>query len=118
MTIDYPNEDSSPAIKFRPPRFSIRTSFRYRESGMKIWRHGATIDISRSGVLFYAETDLPIRTVLEMQIGFPSEMTGGSETVLFCCGQIVRSRSANPPLIRPVLAAFFYNYRFSRSNML
>jgi hypothetical protein len=100
--------------KYRPPRFPIRTRFRYRESGAKDWHQGSTIDISRSGVLFYAEQDLPIKTVLEMEVGFPSEMTGGAAAGLFGCGQIVRSRSAALPEARPVLAAFFYNYRFGQ----
>jgi hypothetical protein len=100
--------------KYRPPRFPIRTIFRYRESGAAAWHQGSTIDISRSGVLFCAEYELPLKTVLEMEIGFPSEMTGGSAAGLFGCGQIVRSGSAPFPEIRPVLAVFFHNYRFGR----
>jgi hypothetical protein len=100
--------------KYRPPRFPISVKFRYRESGAKDWHQGSTIDISRSGVLFYAEQELPIKTVLEMEIGFPPEMTGGAAAGLFGCGHIVRSRSLSFLETRPVLAAYFYNYRFGQ----
>jgi hypothetical protein len=102
--------------KFRPERFPIKTAFRYRESGSTLWRHGFTIDISRSGLLFAAERLLPLKTILEMRIGFPSEMTGDAAASLFCCGSVIRCEDAQhdaPPLI----AAFFFSYRFTHDNL-
>ena len=96
----------------RPQRFPIRTPFRYRESGGAGWRQGMTIDISRTGVLFYAECELPLRTILEMQIGFPREMTGCIPGIVLCCGSIVRAEPAGLHKNRPILAAIISNYRF------
>ncbi len=105
---------SSSNPKPRPPRFPIRTVFRYRESGASLWRRGTTIDISRSGVFFHAEQKLSPRTVLEMQIGFPPEMTGGAAANILCCGPVVRIESGISPGMQPMIAASFLNYRFAR----
>jgi len=108
-----PCEDVDRNPKPRPPRFPIQTVFRYRESGAALWRRGVTIDISRSGVLFHAEYRLPPKTVLEMQIGFPPEMTGGVAANILCCGPVVRTVAAVPPFEQPLIAALFLNYRFA-----
>lgn len=100
-------------MKPRPPRFPIRTAFRYRESGSAMWRCGITIDISRSGVLFHAEYKITAKTVLEMQIGFPPELTGGAAANIFCCGPVVRSMDASDPVEQATMAAYFLNYRFA-----
>jgi len=104
---------SNQNTKPRPPRFPIRTVFRYRESGAALWRRGLTIDISRSGVLFHAEYKLAPKTVLEMQIGFPPEMTGGVAANILCCGPVVRSVASIAPSEQPLIAAVFLNYRFA-----
>lgn len=108
-----PTGDGQQNSKPRPPRFPIRTVFRYRESGASLWRRGMTIDISRSGVLFCAEYGLPPKTVLEMQIAFPPEMTGNVGARILCCGPVVRSMPGTQASAQPCIAAAFFNYRFA-----
>ena len=100
-------------VTIRPARFPIRTPFRYRESGAVPWRRGFTVDISRSGVLFQAEYTVAPKTILEMQIAFPPEMTGGVAASLFCCGPVLRCEARETPCAQTLLAACFFNYRFA-----
>ena len=53
-----------------------RRDFRYRIGGESAWMEGTTINISRSGILFRAQKEIAPRTMLQMRIVFPSELTG------------------------------------------
>lgn len=43
----------------RARRFPIRTSLLFRGRGELEWRHGLTVNVSRTGVLFHADGPLP-----------------------------------------------------------
>ena len=95
----------------RAPRFQIQTAVRYRESGQRTWSEGMTVNMSRSGVLFHAASELKPKTVLEMRILFPYEDPPAN---VVCWGPVVRTESPDPPDTRPLLAATISRYRFVR----
>jgi len=94
-----------PGHKARAPRFPIHTPVRYRETGAMHWLEGKSLNISRTGILFRAEQDLRLSSMLELNVMLPSEMT------LSCWGPIVRKESAAVPESRPALAVNFLDYR-------
>jgi hypothetical protein len=102
------------ASKPRAPRFPIQTTVHYRVSGEHDWHEGTSINISRTGVLFKAEDDLPPQTVLEMRIQFPAELTGDTPTNVVCWGPIIRRGWVEHPDSHPALAALIVRYRFTR----
>jgi hypothetical protein len=85
----------------RATRFPLKLRVRYRVSGTTPWNKGHTIDISRTGVLFQAEQDVGLRTVLEMRIAAPSF----AKLTLVCHGHVIRKQEPDCPQARPVLAA-------------
>ncbi len=95
-----------PMMKQRAKRFLIETAIRFRESGEKDWNDGTTKNISSSGVLFRADRILQIKSMLEMEIRFPPELTGGTTANVFCWGSIVRSDAESQ-------AASILGYRFT-----
>jgi hypothetical protein len=98
----------------RAPRFPIQAPLSFRAGGEKAWHEGTTINISRSGVLFKSDLALDPKTVLEMRIAFPPEMTGDAETNVICWGPIVRRQPIGPEEHFHSLAAAFFRYRFQR----
>ena len=69
----------------RATRFPLKEPIHYRKSGMLNWHDGSTLNISRTGVLFHTDEDLPTDMKLEIRISLPQE------TVLACQGTIVRA---------------------------
>jgi hypothetical protein len=69
----------------RAQRFPIQLPFHYRKSGMQGWQDGRTINISRTGILFYADQRIPADSSLDIQINFPLG------AILSCRGSIVRT---------------------------
>jgi hypothetical protein len=98
----------------RAPRFPIQAPFSFRTGGEKSWHEGTTINISRSGVLFKSDMVFDPKTVLEMRIAFPPEMTGDVETNVICWGPIVRLQPCAPEEQFHSIAASFFRYRFQR----
>jgi hypothetical protein len=96
----------------RAPRFPIHATLHYRRSGGQDWIESQTINISRSGLLFHANTPLEPKTPVEMQILFPSEITGGNPTNVVCWGTVVRAEPASAPDMHPSMAATIVQYRF------
>ncbi len=96
----------------RAPRYPIVAPVLFKPFGGTGWREGTTVNISRSGLLFYGGPDIALKTPLEMQIEFPAEVTGDSATRLMCWGRVVRKigPSSLDPL--PALAASISRYRF------
>jgi hypothetical protein len=92
---------------WRAERFPIRTELDYRTSSDGSWRRGLTLNISRSGVLFEAENEVEPKTMIEMRIVFPPEITGSVPANVVCWGPIVRAQGV-------ALAAAILRYRFSR----
>jgi hypothetical protein len=74
---------------------------RYRESGTIPWLKGSTVNISRTGILFQTEQDIPLHTALEMRI----EILPFSKMTLACRGPVVRKQDPLSSENRPALAA-------------
>jgi hypothetical protein len=75
----------------RAQRFPIQTSLRFREHGESAWRTGATINVSRSGVLFRADGPLPdpvhaVDFIIELPL---NGVTPGPH--VRCTGHVVRT---------------------------
>jgi len=98
----------------RAPRFPIQAPLTFRAGGEKSWHEGTTINISRSGVLFKTDHALEPKTVLEMRIAFPPEMTGDVGTNVVCWGPIVRRQVLGSDEESHDLAATIFRYRFKR----
>jgi len=73
--------------KPRARRYPLSFSIYYRKSGMSSWQKGKTINISHTGVLFFAEKNLSPEMKLEIHIPFPRQST------LTCQGTVVRIES-------------------------
>ena len=102
--------------KQRAQRFPIEAPLRYRTGGDTAWTKGATVNISRSGILFWAETEIPPRTMLQMRIVFPSELTGYGPASILCWGPVVRNECPNASGSGPRLAAAIVKYRFIKED--
>jgi hypothetical protein len=85
---------------------------KYRKLGDGIWHKGATVDISRSGVLFRAEFLVPLKTIVEMRIEFSQDMTCGPAAEVTCRGPVVRCEPDEQSGAGLRLAASFATYRF------
>jgi hypothetical protein len=100
----------------RAQRFPIEAPLRYRFGGQFAWTEGMTVNISRSGILFRAEKKIPSRTMLQMCIVFPTELTGYSPASIVCWGPVVRTVCARVSGSGPVLAAAIIKYRFIQED--
>jgi hypothetical protein len=99
--------------KVRARRFLIQMPLRYRVNGSS-WRKGTTDNISRSGVLFQAESALQPNTPLELTMALPAEVSGDGSAEVFCRGCIVRSVPSTGDGSHPRLAATISHYRVLR----
>ena len=97
----------------RAQRFRIQTLVYYRESGKTAWEEGTTLNISRTGILFQTNTDLPLQTTIQIRITFPHEITGEAPADIICWGPIVRKASLALPVGQHALAATISRYCFS-----
>jgi len=87
-------------------------SVQYRERDKQDWYEGTTINISRTGIYFQAEQDLPPQTPLELRVVFPAEVTGASAMDVICWGPVVRKDpDVSPGNLK--IAAAIQRYRFS-----
>ena len=108
---------AKPVIKTRAPRFSLRLPIRYRTVGEPRWHDGITENISRSGVLFQAESELLVDTAIEMRVVLP--VAGEVERSLpeiLCQGHVVRTIIDRQQARRPALAAAITDYRIRGDN--
>jgi hypothetical protein len=69
----------------RAPRYQLRIPLRYRPLGESTWTHGATENISRTGVLVRSKRILPPNTSLEIQFLL------SSDEEVACSGTVVRT---------------------------
>ena len=107
------SEPQGKASRPRAQRFPIQTPLRYRARGATDWIESRTINISRSGLLFHAAETLDLKTVLAMQILFPTEITGGNPANVICLGSVARTESLLAPESPGVMAAAIVGYRFT-----
>jgi hypothetical protein len=103
---------SHPEYAPRAFRYPIHTNIRIRKSGTADWHEGTTINISRTGILFQSDMDLPPRTLLEMQIILPPKVPGEPQANVLCWGPVVRLDSKLTEEGRTALAAVISRYRF------
>jgi len=107
-----PIEPRAP-MKPRAERFPIQTALRFRVSGVTEWIEGKTINISSTGILFSTPTTMQPDTMLEMQIIFPPEITGGNPANVICTGPIVRTVPAASANSHGTQAAAILRYRLT-----
>jgi hypothetical protein len=74
----------------RATRFPIHASLQFREGRSADWHGGETVNISRTGVLFTADRDLALASVVHLKIALPSP----SNLVISCQGSIVRRKKS------------------------
>jgi hypothetical protein len=100
----------------RAPRFPIEAPVQYRLMGEQDWREGIAVNISRTGILFRSEADLPPQTMIEVRILFPVELTGECAASVFCKGTILRRESNGSVHGRTAVAAAISHYRFRQES--
>ncbi len=94
-------------LRPRAQRFPIETFVRFRASGDTHWSEGTTVNISRSGVLFYSPKALRPKTKIEMRIVFPT-------VLIVCWGSVSRTEPAMSGNARSALAAVIIDYALTR----
>ncbi len=102
----------------RAKRFQLRLPLKYRKVDEEQWHEGQTRNISRSGLLFQAESALQPNVVLEINLVLPSEIAGLSPTEVVCRGEVVRTVRAEQEEMPPALAAKILQYRFQHGSQL
>jgi hypothetical protein len=105
--------DSERELIPRAFRYAIHIPVKFREKGTAEWHEGKTVNISRTGVLFQSDMKLPPKSLLEMQIVLPHELSGEPQANVRCWGPVVRSESAAAEQGLIALAASITRYRFS-----
>ena len=80
---------AEPVLSARAQRFPFRVPLQYRKSGDSNWHPCTTMNISRTGILFRAQEEIPPESVLDIQVNFPLQK------VLYCHGTIVRSQKSS-----------------------
>lgn len=98
----------------RARRFAVEMPVHFRTPGEQAWREGSTINMSRSGVLFWTDTSAEPGTPVELNFDLPEEIAG--DTRLVCHGEIVRTVMAPSSDAQPGLAARILAYRFARQG--
>jgi hypothetical protein len=56
----------------RAQRFPIAVPIHFRKSGMPHWVQERTVNISRTGIVFHAEEDIPAMPLLDVRVDFPA----------------------------------------------
>ncbi len=100
----------------RAQRFQIQVPLRYRQIGQNNWSAGKTENISRSGMLFRTEENIPMHVQLEINLVLPAEIAGLSAAEVICRGEIVRSAQGADPAMPPALAAKILQYQFQHGS--
>jgi hypothetical protein len=88
----------------RATRHELRLPLRYRLDGQENWQTGETINISRSGILFYSSEALEVDSRVEIIFEASSIGLLHSNTQR---ALVVRRTLSNWPETRPILGARF-----------
>jgi hypothetical protein len=96
-------QHSSPAP--REPRRILQVPVRYRPEGDEAWRDGRSENISRSGVLFRADSFVSPETLIEILLTLGGEVGEGSPGTLVCLGRVVRIEAGGENDRRGAIAA-------------
>jgi hypothetical protein len=70
-------------------RYAVAAPVRYRPQGSSSWNDGDTINLSRSGVLFYCEELLPVGATVQLYLA-PKELIPNSPLITVCAGRVIR----------------------------
>ena len=101
---------------FRAQRFNLHLPLKYRLVGEGDWRKGTTENISRSGMLFWAEEMVAPNAMLEINLVLPAEIAGLSAAEVVCRGEVVRALEPEQPTMSPALAAKILQYHFQHGS--
>jgi hypothetical protein len=101
-----------PEYVLRAFRYPIHTPIRFRKSDEAEWHEGMTLNISRTGIFFQSDMNLPPRTLLEMQISLPHEILGEPQANVLCWGPVVRLSPKPSEQGETSMAAAISRYRF------
>ena len=99
--------------KVRARRFLVQVPLHYRVNG-SAWRRGTTENISRSGVLFRAESSVEPNAALELTMALPAELAGNGAAEVSCRGSVARIVPPAGGESAPRLAATISHYRLVR----
>jgi hypothetical protein len=102
----------------RAPRYPIRITVLYRLPGNKPWRQGRTENISRSGVLFRTDHQMPLEAPIEMLLALPVEVTGGWKARVICRGRVIRTEDVRDADAECAVAATITKYRLMHSHAI
>jgi hypothetical protein len=102
----------------RAPRYPIQIMMLYRLPGNKPWRQGRTENISRSGVLFRTDHQMPLEAPIEMLLALPVEVTGGRNASVICRGRVIRTEDVPDAGAECAVAATITNYRLMHSQTI
>jgi len=89
----------------REPRRILQIPVRYRPAGDEAWYEGRSENISRSGVLFRADSSLLPETLIEMVLTLGGEIAENSAGTLVCVGRVVRIEAGSENDPRASIAA-------------
>ena len=90
----------------REPRRILQVRVRYRPAGDdEAWREGLSENISRSGVLFRADSCVSPETLIEMLLTLGGEIGENSTGTLVCLGRVVRIEAGSENDARAAIAA-------------
>jgi len=98
----------------RPIRFELGLPVQFRPIGASQWIQGTSRDISRSGLLFRSESEVPLGTELEVIIAMPKELTGSRAVQVVCTGRVVRQLATAAEADPNFLALEITDYNFVR----
>lgn len=107
------SSSSSARIRYQPraQRFPLQVPILYRRRGDETWLTGETLNISRSGVLFYAAIPLEPPLPVELLLLMTDSARGKPAANIQCRARIARTMGL-PGSDRPSLAAKFADYQF------
>jgi hypothetical protein len=89
-------------------RYELDVPLRYRRTGDVGWRHGRTVNASRSGVLFQAAGEVfDEGTAIEIQLELPGRLR---PSLINCTGSVVRCERGATEGLR--IAATIDGYSF------
>jgi hypothetical protein len=89
----------------REPRRILQVPVRYRPAGDEAWREGRSENISRSGVLFRADSFVSPETQIEMVLTLGGEIEEDPAGTLACLGRVVRIEAGSENDRRAAIAA-------------
>jgi hypothetical protein len=76
--------------RVRPFRKRMQVPVRYRVEGDARWHTGRTENISQTGLLFNADTLVPLHSAVEIVLMLPARLLEAAPAELVCAGKVTR----------------------------